>query len=306
MAETRAEKPKSKISYVRLGNSGLKVSRIILGTMQYGDPQWQPWVLGEEEAVKHIKFAYEAGIQTFDTANVYSNGLSEIILGKAIKQLQLPREEIVILTKVHGTVAREYKTNFIASGKKPDEIGGVKHIFDSVQASLKRLGVEYVDMLQCHRFDYETPIEETMQALHDVVKAGPSNAKYESYFIQLFGAGAIPWSPLARGLLTRPLEEQTKRGETDCVEELAAKKGLTMAQIALLWSLSKDGVTAPIVGTTKLKNLEELICKCLHTRLTWNGISLDVKLAVVDMKLTEEEMKYLEEPYVPQAVIGHL
>ncbi|KAH0581235.1 hypothetical protein H2248_012350 [Termitomyces sp. 'cryptogamus'] len=147
--------------------------------MQYGDPHWQQWVLGEEEAIKHIKFAYEAGIQTFDTADVYSNGLSEIILGNAIKQLQLPREEIVILTKVFNVVARDYGTNFIMSGTNPDEIGYVnqhglsrKHIFNSVQASLKRLGVDYIDMLQCHRFDYETPIEETMQALHDVVQAG--------------------------------------------------------------------------------------------------------------------------------------
>ncbi|KAG6879268.1 hypothetical protein C0992_003942 [Termitomyces sp. T32_za158] len=284
--------------------------------MQYGDPEWQHWVLGEEEAIKHIKFAYEAGIQTFDTANVYSNGLSEIILGKAIKQLQLPREEIVILTKVHGTVAREYGTNFIASGVEPDEVGYVnqhglsrKHIFDSVQASLKRLGVEYIDMLQCHRFDYETPIEETMQALHDVVKAGyvryigmSSCHAYQYYAIthnltpfismqnhhsllyreeeremfptlKLFGVGAIPWSPLARGLLTRPLEEQTKRGETDCVEELAKKKNLSMAQIAVLWSLSKDGVTAPIVGTTRLKNLEELIGKCSPIGLMWNRLS---------------------------------
>ncbi|KAG5352690.1 hypothetical protein C0989_001032 [Termitomyces sp. Mn162] len=352
MATTAAQKPKSKISYVRLGNSGLKVSRIILGTMQYGDPHWQQWVLGEEEAIKHIKFAYEAGIQTFDTADVYSNGLSEIILGNAIKQLQLPREEIVILTKVFNVVARDYGTNFIMSGTNPDEIGYVnqhglsrKHIFSSVQASLKRLGVDYIDMLQCHRFDYETLVEETMQALHDVVQAGyvryigmSSCHAYQFHQMQnyaithkltpfismqnhhsllyreeeremfptlkLFGVGAIPWSPLARGLLTRRLQEHTKRGDTDRfvkrylkaggtpeilkrVEELAAKKGLSMAQIAVLWSLSKEGVTAPIVGTTSLKNLEELV-------------------AVVHMKLTEEEMKYLEEPYVPQDVVGHL
>ncbi|KAH0580141.1 hypothetical protein H2248_002948 [Termitomyces sp. 'cryptogamus'] len=174
-----AEKPKFNVPYVRLGNSGLKVSRIILGTMQYGTSKWQEWVLSEEEAIEHIKLAYDAGIQTFDTANVYSNGLSEIILGKAIKQLQLPREEIVILTKVYFTVAREYATNLVATGEKPEDLGYVnqrglnrKHIFDSVKASLQRLGVEYIDVLQCHRFDYETPIEETMQALHDVVKAG--------------------------------------------------------------------------------------------------------------------------------------
>ncbi|KAH0581088.1 hypothetical protein H2248_012220 [Termitomyces sp. 'cryptogamus'] len=347
-----AEKQKSKVPYVCLGNSGLKVSRIILGTMQYGTSNWQEWVLGEEEAIKHIKFAYDAGIQTFDTANTYSNGLSEVILGKAIKQLQLPREEIVILTKVYFTVAREYETSMSTSRGDPDQNGYVnqhglsrKHIFDSVKASLARLGVDYIDVLQCHRFDYKTPIDETMQALHDVVKAGyvrylgmSSCHAYQFHQMQnyaithnltpfismqnhhnllyreeeremfptlkLFGVGAIPWSPLARGLLTRPKEEQTKRGATDWfnnrylealgtpeiikrVEELANKKGLSMAQIAVMWSLSKEGVTAPIVGTTSMKNLEQLI-------------------DVANMKLNQEEMKYLEEAYVAQAVLGHL
>ncbi|KAG6872696.1 hypothetical protein C0995_007490 [Termitomyces sp. Mi166 len=357
-----AEKPKSKVAYVRLGNSGLKVSRIILGTMQYGSSKWQEWVLGEEEAIKHIKFARSTP-PTYIThsstlvlvltipAQAYSNGLSELILGRAIKQLQLPREEIVILTKVnpilqddfeihlliHGqvyfTVARETGTNLFATGEKPEDVGYVnqhglsrKHIFDSVKASLARLGVDYIDVLQCHRFDYETPIEETMQALHDVVKAGTDYAiahnltpfismqNHHSVLyreeeremfptLKLFGVGSIPWSPLARGLLTRPMKEQTKRGETDRflrqylkapgtseivrrVEELAHKKSLSMAQIAVMWSLSKEGVTAPIVGTTSMKNLEELI-------------------AVAHMKLTDEEVKYLDEPYVAQAVIGH-
>ncbi|KAG6895569.1 hypothetical protein C0992_000564 [Termitomyces sp. T32_za158] len=282
--------------------------------MQYGTPEWQAWVLGEEEAVKHIKYAYDAGIQTFDTADTYSNGLSEIILGKAIKQFRLPREEIVILTKVYFTVAHENGMAFGDSddGRYVNQHGlSRKHIFDSVKASLARLGVDYIDVLQCHRFDYGTPIEETMQALHDVVKAGYNhyNALYREEeremfpTLKLFGVGAIPWSPLARGFLTRPLKEQTKRSETDdyChqylkaygtpeiikrVEELAVKKGLSMAQVAVMWSLSKEGVTAPIVGTTSMKNLEELI-------------------AVADMKLTEEELKYLEEPYVAQAIFGH-
>ncbi|KAG6846180.1 hypothetical protein H0H93_015576, partial [Arthromyces matolae] len=140
---------------VRLGTSGLKVSKIILGTMQYGDPEWQAWLVDEKEAIKHIKFAYENGIQTFDTANVYSNGMSEIILGKAIKALDLPREEIVILTKVYFTVGRDTGDNIVATGQAPDEIGYVnqhglsrKHIFDSVKASLKRLDVDYIDVLQ--------------------------------------------------------------------------------------------------------------------------------------------------------------
>ncbi|KAG5351638.1 hypothetical protein C0989_005484 [Termitomyces sp. Mn162] len=355
-----AEKPKFKVPYVRLGNSGLKVSRIILGTMQYGTSKWQEWVLSEEEAIEHIKLAcvlffflpankkfqssasmerYDAGIQTFDTANiivvrfgqVYSNGLSEIILGKAIKQLQLPREEIVILTKVcshfcfsrrpslahlmkvYFTVAREYATNLVATGEKPEDLGYVnqrglnrKHIFDSVKASLQRLGVEYIDVLQFHQMqNYAithnlTPFI-SMQNHHSILYREEEREMFPT--LKLFGVGAIPWSPLARGLLTRPMREQTKRGGTDRflhhylkaagtpeivkrVEDLATQKGLSMAQIAVMWSLSKEGVTAPIVGTTSIKNLEELI-------------------AVAHMKLTEEEVKYLEEPYVAQAVIGH-
>ncbi|KAF8069931.1 aryl-alcohol dehydrogenase [Lyophyllum atratum] len=341
-----------KIPYVRLGNSGLKVSKIILGTMQYGSSEWQKWVIDDEaEAIKHIKFAYDAGVQTFDTADVYSNGLSEIILGKAIKELKLPRSEIVVMTKLFGTVAREHGTNFITSGQKPDEAGYVnqhglsrKHIFEAVKASLKRLDLEYVDLLQCHRFDNETPIEETMQALHDIVQAGyvryigmSSCWAYQFHAMQnyaiankltpfvsmqnhhsllyreeeremfptlkMFGVGAIPWSPLARGLLTRPLTDQTKRGETDFfigkysaaegtseilkrVEEVAKKKEISMAQVAIAWSLAKEGVTAPIVGTTSLKNLEDI-------------------LAGAHVKLTEDEITYLEEPYKPQEVIGH-
>ncbi|KAI0806631.1 aryl-alcohol dehydrogenase [Fomes fomentarius] len=339
-----------KVPYVRLGSSGLKVSKIILGTMQYGSPAWQPWVLGEEEAIKHIKYAYERGIQTFDTANVYSNGHSEIVLGKAIKALNLPREELVILTKVYNPVPPDPSINLVALGKKPQEIGIInqhglnrKHIFDSVKASLKRLQLEYIDVLQCHRFDYSTPIEETMQALHDVVKAGyvryigmSSCYAYQFHQMQnyaithnltpfismqnhysliyreeeremfptlkLFGVGSIPWSPLARGLLTRPLDADSKRGNTDLfigkyknestteivsrVEEIAKKKGVSMAQIAIAWNLAKPDVTAPIVGTTSLANLEDI-------------------LGGLDVQLSEEEIKYLEEPYKPIPIFGH-
>ncbi|KAF8911474.1 aryl-alcohol dehydrogenase [Gymnopilus junonius] len=343
---------KPKMPYVRLGKSGLKVSKVILGTMQYGSSDWQKWVLGEEEAIKHIKFAYDAGIQTFDTADMYSNGLSEIILGKAIKQLNLPRDEIVVMTKLYNVVARDFGTNMIVIGKDPEELGYVnqrglsrKHIFQAVKHSLERLQLDYIDVLQCHRFDNNTPIEETMQALHDVVQAG--YVRYlgmsscwawqfhamQNYAIQnkltpfvsmqnhhnllyreeeremfptmkLFGVGCIPWSPLARGLLTRPLDgEKTQRGSTDWfigrystaqstpailkrVEEVATKKGISMAQVAVAWSLHKDGVTAPIVGTTSLKNLEDII-------------------AGVHVSLSPEEIKYLEEPYLSQDVIGH-
>ncbi|CAL1699163.1 unnamed protein product [Somion occarium] len=342
-----------KVSYVRLGTSGLKVSRVILGCMQYGSSEWQEWVISDEqEAFKQIKFAYDHGIQTFDTANTYSNGLSEIILGKAIKELKLPRDEIVIMTKVFAPVAKSYGENFYKSGVKPDDVGLVnqyglsrKHIFESVKHSLERLQLEYIDVLQCHRFDYDTPIEETMQALHDVVKAGyvryigmSSCFAYQFHAMQnyaiknnltpfismqnhynlayreeeremfptlkMFGVGAIPWSPLARGYVTRPLSQSTKRGETDQwykyysttpggpeivkrVEELSQKKGVSMAQISLAWMLSKEGVSAPIIGTTSLQNMEDLI----------NGL---------DVKLTEEEVKHLEEPYKPLAVFGHV
>ncbi|KAI9062620.1 aryl-alcohol dehydrogenase [Trametes sanguinea] len=344
----------AKMPYVRLGNSGLKISKIILGTMQYGHTGWNAWVLGEDEAVEHIKFAYENGIQTFDTANVYSNGLSEVILGNAIKKLKLPREELVIMTKLHGVVAPEYGRNLMREGVNPDDIHLVnqygqsrKHIFASVKASLERLQVEYIDLLQCHRFDQHTPIEETMQALHDVVKAGyvryigmSSCWAYQFHAMQnyaithnltpfismqnhyslvyreeeremfptlkIFGVGSIPWSPLARGLLARPLSAQkdTKRGSSDMfigaynkegsgtpeilkrVEELAQKKGVTMAQISIAWILSKEGVSAPIVGTTSLDNLKDII-------------------AGVHVKLTADEVKYLEDPYTPLPINGH-
>ncbi|KAI0737383.1 Aldo/keto reductase [Daedaleopsis nitida] len=338
---------KKNMPYVRLGNSGLKVSKIILGCMSYGDPRWQEWVLPEDEAIKHIKFAYDHGITTFDTANAYSHGASEIILGKAIKELNLPREELVILTKVYFPVANDMTTPF---NVVPEDIGIInqhglnrKHIFDSVKASLKRLQLDYIDVLQCHRFDYTTPIEETMQALHDVVQAGyvryigmSSCHAYQFHQMQnyainnkltpfismqnhyslvyreeeremfptlkLFGVGSIPWSPLGRGLLTRPVGKDTVRGKSDLgltrfqndvvpavrtrVEELATKKGVSMAQVALAWIMTKPGVTAPIVGTTSLANLEDL-------------------LGALDVQLTEDEIKFLEEQYKPLPISGH-
>ncbi|KAI0328024.1 oxidoreductase [Cubamyces sp. BRFM 1775] len=337
-----------KMEYVRLGNSGLKVSKIILGCMSYGDPGWQGWVLGEEEATKHIKFAYDHGITTFDTANVYSNGLSETILGNAIKKLNLPREELVIMTKLFVPVAKE--TGVSTLRKDPLEFGIInqhglnrKHIFDAVKASLKRLQVDYIDVYQCHRFDYNTPIEETMQALHDIVKAGyvryigmSSCYGYQFHQMQnyaithnltpfismqnhysllyreeeremfptldLFGVGSIPWSPLARGRLTRPVNVVTKRAQTDLsiglynvdatddiinrVEEVAKKRGISMAQVSLAWIMAKPGVSAPIIGTTNLSNLEDI-------------------LGSLEVKLTEEEMKFLEEPYKPMGIAGH-
>ncbi|KAJ3514791.1 hypothetical protein NLJ89_g2162 [Agrocybe chaxingu] len=298
----------SKIPYVRLGNSGLKVSKIILGTMQYGSSEWQQWVLGEEEAIKHIKAAYDAGIQSFDTANVYSNGLSEIILGKAIKELKLPRDEIVVMTKVFGTVAREFGTNLIAQGVSPDSVGYVnqhglsrKHIFESVKHSLERLQLDYIDLLQYYAINNKLTPFISVQNHYSLIYREEEREMFPS--LKHFGVGSIPWSPLARGLLTRPVSGQSKRGDTDWfisryseapgtneiigrVEEVAKKRGISMAQVSIAWILSKEGVSAPIVGTTSLKNLEDII-------------------AGVHAKLTDEEIKFLEEPYKPQNIIGH-
>ncbi|KII87997.1 hypothetical protein PLICRDRAFT_656357 [Plicaturopsis crispa FD-325 SS-3] len=342
-----------KVGYVRLGNSGLKVSKIILGTMQYGSKGWQPWLIeDQDEVARHIKYAYDAGIQTFDTANLYSNGLSEIMLGNAIKKLQLPRDEIVVMTKLYMPVARAYDTYDVISGEVADQLGYInqhglsrKHIFESVKHSLERLQLEYIDVFQCHRFDAYTPIEETMQALHDVVQAGyvryigmsschawqfhvmqnyalthgltPFISMQNHYnmlyreeeremfpTLKHFGVGAIPWSPLARGLLARPLAaDRSERAETDDfivqynkgagtadiitrVQEIARRKDISMAQVAVAWMLSRPGVSAPIVGTTSLKHLADII-------------------GGVDVTLTPEEIAYLGDPYRPMEIVGH-
>ncbi|KAJ7126782.1 aryl-alcohol dehydrogenase [Mycena epipterygia] len=328
------------MEYVRLGKSGLKISKIVLGCMSYGDPSWMGnWILPEEEGSKHIKAAYDAGINAFDTANFYSNGLSEEVLGRAIKKHQLPRDEIVVMTKVYYGLSREpggvlYPSDALDSDGYANQWGlSRKHIFDSVKHSLRRLQLDYIDVLQCHRSDPNTPIEETMQALHDVVKAGyvryigmSSCYAWEYYaiankltpFISMqnhynllyreeeremlptlkhFGVGAIPWSPLARGALTRPLATQqqrkTDREATDAVEEVAKKRGISMAQVSVAWALGKEGVCAPTVGTTSLKNLADIIGEPNSPRNNRNT------------NLTEDEVKYLEEPYQPMAIIGH-
>ncbi|KAG7087659.1 hypothetical protein E1B28_013607 [Marasmius oreades] len=358
--------PDNEMQYVRLGQSGLKISKIVFGCMSYGTPEWQKWVLDEEESMKHIMVAYDAGINAFDTANVYSNGRSEIVLGKAIKKYNLDRDRIVVMTKVYFAVGDT--PDFVSLGKTSEALDQAgyanrrglsrKHIFESVKHSLARLQLDYVDLLQCaylrillprqaayrfdmigHRFDTETPIEETMQALHDVVQAGyvryigmsscrawqfhamqnyAINNKLTPFIsmqnhynlvyreeeremfptLKYFNVGSIPWSPLARGLLTRPLSQQTKRGETDRmikgyspgeivdrVEELAKKKGVTMAQIAFAWVANRPGVSAPIVGATSLDNLKELI-------------------AAINIKLSDEEVQYLEETYTSRTLMG--
>ncbi|KAG8959374.1 hypothetical protein FRC03_008071 [Tulasnella sp. 419] len=344
----------NNMPYVRLGNSGLKVSRIILGCMSYGDPKWQGWVLPEEESMEHIKRAYDLGINTFDTANVYSNGMSEVVLGKAIKKYNLPRDEIVVMTKLFFVVGREInETGWmtpqqIAEKRYINQHGlSRKHIFESVKHSLERLQLDYIDVLQCHRFDPDTPVEETMQALHDVVKAGYVRYigmsscyawqfhKLQNYalahgltpFISMqnfhsaiyredereltpllkdLGVGCIPWSPLGRGFLTKPIGTESNRTKTDGwvtyvadpekypflvtinqrVKEIADKRGISMAQVALAWQLSKDFITAPIIGATKISNLEDSV-------------------AAVHVKLTEEEVKYIDEPYRAREIVGH-
>ncbi|KAJ7261974.1 NADP-dependent oxidoreductase domain-containing protein [Mycena rebaudengoi] len=321
------------------GKSGLKLA--------YGSPEWhgQSWILPPKVGLEHIKFAYDLGINTFDTAAVYSDGMSEEILGQAIKEYNLPRDEIVVMTKVFGYVA--WKKLKESDGARTVNQRGLsrKHIFESVKASLQRLQLDYVDVLQCHRFDSNTPIEETMHALHDIVNAG--FARYigmsscwawqfhamQNYaiannltpFISMqnhhslvyreeeremmpvckhLGVGIIPWSPLARGMLTRPMatQKETDRGNKDpfvsgytndaavemCtrIEELAKKRGVSMAQIALAWSMCTNGVTAPIIGTTSLQKITDSV-------------------AAVHLELSAEEMRHLEEPYKPLPIFGH-
>lgn len=350
-SESTTAGAKKKMTYVRLGDSGLKISRLVMGTMQYGHKDWQQWLLGEEEAEAHIKAAYDLGIQTFDTADVYSNGHSEIILGKVIKKLKLPRQEIVVMTKLGNVVGKEPGTWFVDSGKNADEFGYVnqgglsrKHIFDAVKASLERLQLDYIDVLQCHRADPITPIAETMKALHDVVQAGyvryigmgscwayqfhamqnyainnnltPFISMQNQYslvyrederemypVLKMFGVGSIVWSPLARGLLSRPLQEGSERANTDRflpyyrngppeskevvkrVEAMAKEKGISMAQLSIAWLLHKSGVTAPIVGFTSIEQLNELA-------------------GALDVQLTAGEIVHLEELYKSRPVMG--
>jgi aryl-alcohol dehydrogenase-like predicted oxidoreductase len=324
------------MEYLRLGRTGLEVSRLCLGCMSYGDPNRgnHAWTLNEETSRPFIRKALDLGINFFDTANVYSDGSSEEIVGKALKDFTT-RDEVVIATKVHGRM-------------RPGANGGGlsrKVIMTEIDASLKRLGTDYVDLYQIHRFDHHTPIEETLEALHDVVKAGKAryigaSSMFAWQFAQMLavakangwtrfvsmqdyvnllyreeeremlplckaeGIGVIPWSPLARGRLTRDWDEKSARSETDefgktlyaqtaesdkrvvdAVARLAEKRGLPRAQIALAWVLSKSEITAPIIGATKLQHLEDAV-------------------AALDVKLTAEEKAELEAPYVPHTVAG--
>ncbi|CDH54893.1 aldo keto reductase [Lichtheimia corymbifera JMRC:FSU:9682] len=336
------------MEYARLGKTGLRVSRICLGFMSYGDKEWNGWALNSEESLAMIKKAYDAGINFFDTADVYSNGKSEEILGKAIKQFNMPRDRIVVATKVCFPVlegSTPVNLSPEAMSKDPQLVNRFglsrKHIFDACDASLKRLDVDYIDLYQIHRFDQNTPIEETMEALHDLVKSGKVryigassmhawefqkanniaekngwtkfvsmqnlyNLVYREEEREVIpysldaGIGGIPWSPLAMGKLAGR-KTKTQRSETDVfqgmnrmldadniiverVGEIAEKKSVSSAQVSLAWLLSKPYVTAPIVGISKEAHLYDAI-------------------ASLKVKLTEEEIKYLEEPYVPKPLI---
>ena len=326
------------MEYVNLGNSGLKVSRICLGMMSYGTPTWREWVLDEEQSRPFIRRALELGINFFDTANMYSAGVSEEVSGRALRDFA-SREEVVVATKVY----------FPTDEDDPNARGlSRKHIMDAIDASLERLGMEYVDLYQIHRWDDTTPIEETLEALHDVVKAGKAryigaSSMYAWQFAKALhvadangwtrfvsmqnhynlvyreeeremiplcleeGIGLIPWSPLARGFLTRPQERNeekpTPRAKSDTfahhmyyepedyevvdrVVALAEEKGVSPAQIALAWLLHQPGVDAPIIGATKMPHLEEAV-------------------AAVDIDLSDEELERLEEPYRPHEILGH-
>jgi aryl-alcohol dehydrogenase-like predicted oxidoreductase len=322
------------MKYVNLGETGLRVSRVCLGMMSYGKHDSRPWALEEVDAEPIVRRAVEGGITFFDTADVYNGGQSEIVTGRLLRALFGMREEYVVATKVHGQTM-------------PGENGhglSRKHIMASIDASLARLELDYVDLYQIHRWDPRTPIQETMQALHDVVRAGKARyigassmfawqfAKAQSVartpFVSMQnhynliyreeeremvpqcidqGVAVLPWSPLARGLLagnrTRAGECLTTRAQTDAfadslykpeldlavvdrVGEVAAERGLPSAQVALSWLLDKPGVTAPIVGATKLAQLEDA-------------------LAAEQLSLTEDERARLEAPYVPHAIAGH-
>jgi 1-deoxyxylulose-5-phosphate synthase len=322
----------------RLGKTGLKVSRICLGTMTYGSPNWRDWVLGEEESRPFIKKALESGINFFDTADVYSTGRSEEIVGKALKDFAR-RDNVVLATKACGVMSDDVNDRGLSR----------KHIMASIDNSLRRLQTDFVDLYQIHRFDPTTPIEETIEALHDVVKSGKARyigassmyawqfskylhtqeklgatkfASMQNFYNLVYreeeremlplcrdqGIGVIPWSPLARGFLagnrSRDGEAQTTRAKSDAniltpsvfqesdyairdrVNDLAKEKGVSGAQIALAWLLHQPVVSAPIVGASKMKHLEDAI-------------------AAVNVKLTDEEAKALAKGYQTRRILGH-
>ena len=324
--------------YNNLGKTGMKVSRLCLGMMSYGSNQWRDWVLDEEQAKPFIKRALDAGINFFDTADVYSLGESERVTGNLLKHFGVKREHVIVATKVNNQMSKEVNDRGLSR----------KHIMDSIDKSLQRLQMDYVDLYQIHRWDDETPIEETMEALNDVVRAGKARyigassmyawqfAKAQhtaerrgwSRFVSMQnhynlvyreeeremipqcvdqGVGLIPWSPLARGFLAGNRRKEdwgdTMRSKSDTfghsmyfreedfaiVEragEVAKERGVTVSQIALAWLMNKPHISAPIIGATRMDHLEQAI-------------------AAVDIQLTDDEVKRLEEPYKPHPVLGH-
>jgi 1-deoxyxylulose-5-phosphate synthase len=329
------------VKYTTLGRTGLKVSRIALGCMSYGDPAWRPWTIGDAAAQPFFRAALDAGINFFDTANMYSNGASEEVTGRALRSMAR-RDDVVIATKVFYPVG---------PGGPGREGLSRKHVLAACDASLSRLGVDYIDLYQIHRFDPITPIDETLEALNDLVRAGKVRyigassgwawrmmqtlsiserhgwAKFvsmQNHYNALYreeeremmplcremGLGVIPWSPLARGLLTRPrpagasvrtpdtarsasdqysldVYEGTAQWDVvDAVERVAKARGAGMAEVALAWLLARPGLTAPIVGATKLSHLESAI-------------------RAVDLTLSNDEIAAIDAPYRAQPVRGH-
>ncbi len=325
------------MNYTNLGPTGLKVSRICLGMMTYGTSKWRDWVLDEDASRPFIQRALELGINFFDTADMYSVGVSEEVTGRALRDFA-QRDRVVIASKVYNPMSDDINDRGLSR----------KHIMHAIDKSLTRLGTDYVDLYQTHRWDYDTPIEETMEALHDVVKAGKAryigassmyawqfakaqhvaerhgwtkfvtmqnhyNLVYreeEREMIPLCldqGVGLIPWSPLARGFLagnrTRDKSGDTTRAKVDGfahglyytdgdfaivdrVVEVAERHGVKAAQVAIAWMLQKPGITAPIIGASKMVQLEDAV-------------------AALDIVLSAEDVAYLEEPYQPRGILGH-
>src|ERR1022692_1625614 len=326
------------MKHVNLGATGLRVSRICLGMMSFGNDSDRPWVLNEELAEPIVRAAADGGITFYDTADVYSGGASEVATGRLLGKL-FSRDQVVVATKVHGSMGPGENDRGLSR----------KHILAGIDASLSRLNMDYVDLYQIHRWDGHTPIEETMQALHDVVRAGKARyigassmhawqfakaqhaadahgwtrfVSMQNHYNLIYreeeremipqcvdqGVGVIPWSPLARGVLTgnrtKEGERHTVRASTDAfsdalyaqpsdfdvvdrVAEVAAERGVPSAQIALAWLLHRPGVTAPIIGATKLDHLQDA-------------------LAAEQLDLSDAEMARLKEPYLPHPVLGHL